>query len=119
MNHISLGLDAVTQHRKVCGNDYMKKKMSQQLCKAGVVTNTGKKLSLLSCTQYSSQLLPYSSYMYNCMYVCSDWYLCFEVSGELGDSGGMVQDLLVESTNQRQESSLQQLTTSDSKTILP
>ena len=68
MNHISLGLDAVTQHRKVCGNDYMKKKMSQQLCKASVVTNTGKKLSLLSCTQYSSQLLPYSSQLHVCTY---------------------------------------------------
>ena len=40
------------------------KKMSQQLCKASVDTITGKKLSLLSCTQYNSQLLPYSSYMY-------------------------------------------------------
>ena len=49
----------------------------------------------------------------------SNWYLCFEVPGELGDSGGMVQDLLVEPTNQRQESYLQQLTISDSKTILP
>ena len=48
----------------------------------------------------------------------SNWYLCFEVPGEVGDSGGMVQNLLVEPTNQRQESSLQQLTTSDSKTIL-
>ena len=68
--------------------------------------------SLVHRTIPNSSLIPVT-----CMYVCR--YLCFEVSGELGDSGGMVQDLLVESTNQRQESSLQQLTTSDSKTILP
>ena len=55
--------------------------------------------------------------LHACMYG-SNWYLCFEVPGEVGDSGGMVQNLLVEPTNQRQESSLQQLTTSDSKTIL-